>query len=225
MMGYSHVVSGMGAGLLLLPAAPVSGGVEQVAWVLMWGGAALLPDLDSPGASASRMWGPISRAISRGVNQAAQGHRWGTHDLVLGPLVFGALAALAILLPPATLFVLAVALGLALHGLHVARIWRTGALLNLVVSWGGALWLMGREDLTIGWWLPLSVVGGVLVAIVGDWLTNEGVPVPLLWIKDRSRRWGLGAFRTGSAVETFLIAPVLTLGTLVLASGRLAGVV
>lgn len=221
MMGYSHVVSGLTAGLLLLPAAPVEPGAGSVAWVLMWGGAALLPDLDSPGASASRMWGPISRAVSKGVSKAARGHRWGTHDLVLGPLTFGALAALAVLVPGLALPVVAVALGLALHGLHVARIWRTGAVLNLLISWGGAVWLLSRDDLTVGWWLPLAVMGGVVVAILGDWLTNEGVPVPVLWLKNRAR-FGLSAFRTGSAVETYLIAPALTLGMLLLASSHMA---
>lgn len=219
MMGYSHVLSGAVAGLALLPIAPVTGTAEEVAWVLMWAGAALLPDLDSPGASASRMWGPLSRAISRVISRASGGHRWGTHDLVLGPLVFGVLAALGVLVPAAATPVVAVALGLAIHGLHVSRLWRVGPLLNLIASWIGAVWIIAYDWVSIGWWLPIAVAGGVVVAILGDWLTNEGVPIPIVWLRDRSRRWGLGAFRTGARVESLVIAPALTVTALLLATG------
>lgn len=217
MMGYSHVVSGMAAGLALLPAAPISGLAGQAAWVLMWGGAALLPDLDSPGASASRMWGGVSRVISHGVSAVSGGHRWGTHDLVLGPAVFGALASLAVVVPGLAVAVGAVALGLAIQGLHVTRMWRTGPVANLLISWIGAWLVLAYDWVTVGWWLPLAVAGGVVVAIAGDWLTNEGVPIPLLWLRDRSKRWGLSAFRTGGTVETALIAPALSITTLLLA--------
>lgn len=216
-MGYSHVVSGAVVGLALLPAAPVDGLAERVAWVLMWAGAALLPDLDSPGASASRMWGPVSRLLSIGVSRVSGGHRWGTHDLVLGPLVFGALAAVGVLVQPAATIVVAVALGLAIHGLHVTRVLRVGPILNAALSWVGAVWIIAYGWVDVGWWLPIAVAGGVVVAIVGDWLTNEGVPIPLVWIGDRSRRWGLGAFRTGAVVESLLIAPLLTIAAVLLA--------
>lgn len=219
MMGYSHVVSGSVVGLALLPVAPVDGLAERVAWVLMWAGAALLPDLDSPGASASRMWGPASRVLSIGVSRVSGGHRWGTHDLVLGPLAFGALAAVGVLVQPAATIVVAVALGLAIHGLHVTRVLRVGPVLNALLSWIGAVWIVAYGWVEIGWWLPIAVAGGVAVAIAGDWLTNEGVPIPLLWLRDRSMRWGLGAFRTGSLVESVLVAPALTLTAVLLATG------
>lgn len=219
MMGYSHVVSGAVVGLALLPAAPVNSPAERVAWVLMWAGSALLPDLDSPGASASRMWGPVSRALSVVVSRVSGGHRWGTHDLVLGPLVFGALAALGVLVPPAATVVVAVAVGLAIHGLHVTRVLRVGPIVNAALSWVGAVWIIAYGWVEVGWWLPIAVAGGVVVAIVGDWLTNEGVPIPLVWVRDRSMRWGLGAFRTGAIVESVFVAPALTLAAVLLATG------
>lgn len=216
MMGYSHVMSGMAAGLLLLPVAPVDRWQDQVAWTLMWGGAALLPDLDSPGASASRLWGPVSRVLSVGISRVSGGHRWGTHDLLLGPLAFGGLAALALVVPAAVIVVVAVALGLSLHALQVTQLWRTGPLLNFLISWVGAGWVIAYGWVSLDWWLALAVAGGTVVAIAGDWLTNEGVPIPLVWLGDRSKRWGLGAFRTGATLETVAIAPALTVATLLL---------
>ena len=56
------------------------------------------------GSTVSDMWGPITDVPSGAVGRLAQGHRWGTHDAVLGPLVFGALAiaaAGAVLVEPA----------------------------------------------------------------------------------------------------------------------------
>ncbi len=210
-MGYSHVVSGAVAGLALLPVAPVAGPAGSVAWVLLWAGSTLLPDLDSVGASASRMWGPISRAIAGVVSHVSGGHRWGTHDLLLGPASFGALAALAVLVPPAATVVVAVALGLMIHGLHVTRLWRTGPVVNFLVSWIGAGMALSSGWVSVGWWLPIAVAGGVVVAILGDALTTELVPVPLVWMRSRSHRMGLGAFRTGQAVEQLLVAPALTI--------------
>lgn len=224
MMGYSHVASGFTAGLALLPVAPVSGVVEQVAWVLMWGGATLLPDLDSVGASASRMWGGLSRLISQGVAAVSGGHRWGTHDLVLGPAVFGGLASLAVLVPGLSVAVMAVSAGLALQGLHVTRMWRLGPAANLLISWIGAWWVVTHDWVAVDWWLPLAIAGGVAVAIMGDWLTIERVPIPLVWLRDRSKRWGLAAFRTGGVVESALIAPGLSVAT-VLLTGRAVGVI
>lgn len=224
MMGVSHVTSGAVAGLALLPVAPVEGLPGRVAWVMLWAGATLLPDLDSVGASAARMWGPISRGIAFGVSRVAGGHRCGTHDVVLSPLLFGALAAVAVLVPAAAVVVLAVAFGLMIHGLHVTRLWRTGPVINLVLSWGGALVALSSGWVSVGWWLPIAVAGGVVVAILGDALTHEKVPVPVVWLGDRSWRMGLGLFRTGSSAETLIVTPALTLVAVVLAA-RAVGLV
>lgn len=223
-MGISHVTSGAVAGLAFLPVAPVEGLAGQAAWVMLWGGATLLPDLDSVGASAARMWGPVSRAIAVVVSRVAGGHRCGTHDIVLSPVLFGALAAVAVLVPPAATIVLAVAFGLMIHGLQVTRLWRTGPVINLVLSWGGASLALSSGWVSVGWWLPVAVAGGVVVAILGDALTHEKVPVPLLWLTNRSWRMGLGLFRTGSGVETMLITPALTLAAVVLGA-RAVGLV
>lgn len=119
---------------------------------------------------------------------------------------------------------MAVSLGLVMQGLHVTRVWRVGPAANLLISWAGAWWVITHDWVAAGWWLPLATAGGVAVAIMGDWLTIEKVPIPLLWLRDRSKRWGLAAFRTGGAFESAIIAPGLSIAT-VLLTGRAAGVI
>ena len=117
MMGYNHVSCGLLTGVATLPIAPVTGPAAQTAWVLALGGASLLPDLDTTGSTAARMWGPITRTLGTLVGSIAQGHRQGTHDAVLAPIAFAGAALLASLHPVTTGAVLAVTIGLTLRGL------------------------------------------------------------------------------------------------------------
>jgi membrane-bound metal-dependent hydrolase YbcI (DUF457 family) len=112
MMGYNHVSCGLLTGVATLPIAPVTGPAAQTAWVLALGGASLLPDLDTTGSTAARMWGPITRTLGTLVGAIAQGHRQGTHDAVLAPIAFAGAALLASLHPVTTGAVLAVTIGL-----------------------------------------------------------------------------------------------------------------
>ena len=130
-MGHSHALSGLAVGAATLPWAPVSGPVPQVAWVAAVGGFAMLPDLDQAGSTIGRMWGPISDIPAGLVSRVARGHRWGTHDAVLGPAAFGLLAFLAARATWSSLTLLAVAIGLALHALNFVipgrATWATGS--------------------------------------------------------------------------------------------------
>ena len=212
MLGHSHAVSGLLVGAGTLPVAPVHGFTEQVAWVAAWGGMAMLPDLDQRGATVGRLWGPLTAVVATGIGKVARGHRNGTHDAILAPLVFGSLAAAAPLHPWVSLTVLAFAIGIALKACHFAipgqleNTW----LGNLALSWGGAWWLTEHGTTTLPW-LPLAVAGGVLVHIAGDALTVGGCPVPFTWMDGKTQRYSLRLFRTGAAVETWVIAPALML--------------
>ena len=203
MMGYNHVSCGLLTGVATLPIAPVTGPAAQTAWVLALGGASLLPDLDTTGSTAARMWGPITRTLGTLVGAIAQGHRQGTHDAVLAPIAFAGAALLASLHPVTTGAVLAVTIGLTLRGLALAGVGRIGAAANLLVS-AIAAWIL---------------VAGVLIHIAGDWLTDEGVPIPILWILGHRRRLSLGLFGVNGPLERALIAPLLSLaGVLLLCS-------
>src|SRR4030095_7712526 len=211
-LGHSHALSGLAAGAATLPWAPVTGAVGQVAWVAAIGGFAMLPDLDPSGSTVSDMWGPITDVPSGAIGRLAQGHRWGTHDAVLGPLAFGALAGAAAGAFWSSLLLMALAIGLALRALNFAipgRVENT-VVGNLVLSWGGA-WLVLFHSTSPGW-LPWAVALGCLTHIAGDALTTAGIPVPLVWIAPRLRR-KLLPIRTGNIVEKGVFVPLFLVAT------------
>jgi membrane-bound metal-dependent hydrolase YbcI (DUF457 family) len=68
-----------------------------------------------------------------------------------------------------------------------------GVLAALVGNWLGV------------WWPGPAVALGCAVHIFGDWLTISGVR----WFLGSKRRYAARLFRTGGAVETMLVTPVL----------------
>jgi hypothetical protein len=212
-LGHSHALSGLAAGAATLPWAPVGGTVGQVAWIAAVGGMAMLPDLDHNGSTVSDMWGPITDVPSGAVGRLAQGHRWGTHDAVLAPLAFGALALAAANAFWSSLLLLSLAIGLALRALHFVIPGRAENTVvgNLVLSWAGA-WLLLEHSPSPAW-LPWAVALGVLTHIAGDALTTQGVPVPVLWLLRRSRL-KLTPLRTGASLEKVVLVPAFVVVTL-----------
>ncbi|MBB3085974.1 metal-dependent hydrolase [Geodermatophilus sabuli] len=213
MLGHSHALSGLAAGAATLPWAPVEGPVSQVAWIAAVGGMSMLPDLDASGSTVSDMWGPVTDVPSAAVGRLAQGHRWGTHDAVLAPIAFGALALAAANAFWSSLLLMALAIGLALRALHFVIPGRAENTVvgNLVLSWGGA-WLL-LEHMPPPAWLPWAVALGVLTHIAGDAITTQGVPVPLVWILRRCRL-ALTPLRTGTTLEKAVLAPAFVVVTL-----------
>jgi membrane-bound metal-dependent hydrolase YbcI (DUF457 family) len=205
-LGHSHALSGLAAGAATIPWAPVEGPVAQVAWIAAVGGMSMLPDLDHSGSTVSDMWGPVTDVPSGAVGRLAQGHRWGTHDAVLAPVAFGALALAAANAFWSSLLLMALAIGLALRALHFVIPGRTENTVvgNLVLSWGGA-WLL-LEHMPSPAWLPWAVALGVLTHIAGDAITTQGVPVPLVWVIRRCRL-ALTPLRTGTVLEKAVLAP------------------
>ncbi|SDX46665.1 LexA-binding, inner membrane-associated putative hydrolase [Modestobacter sp. DSM 44400] len=221
MLGHSHALSGLAAGAATLPWVPVHGTVAQVAWVSAVGGFAMLPDLDQQGATISRMWGPVTDLPAGLVGRISGGHRWGTHDAVLAPAVFGLLASVAAGAYWSSLLLLALAIGLALRALNFVIPGRAENTVvgNLLMSLGGA-WLL-LEHSPSPQWLPLAVMAGVLAHIAGDALTCQGVPVPLVWILHRARL-AATPMRTGAKLEKLVFVPpfsTLTLTFLYLNTG------
>ncbi len=207
MLGHSHALSGLAAGAATLPWAPVQGTVAQVAWIAAAGGFAMLPDLDHSGSTVSDMWGPITDVPSGAIGRLTQGHRWGTHDAVLAPLAFGALATAAAGAFWSSLLLLALAIGLALRALHFVIPGRAENTVvgNLLLSWGGA-WLL-LEHSPPPTWMPWADAAGELTHIVGDAITTAGVPTPLLWLVHRGRLV-LFPIRTGATVEKAVLVPL-----------------
>ncbi|MGY1630425.1 metal-dependent hydrolase [Geodermatophilus sp. SYSU D01186] len=213
MLGHSHALSGLAAGAATLPWAPVEGPVAQVAWIAAVGGMSMLPDLDHSGSTVSDMWGPVTDVPSGAIGRLAQGHRWGTHDAVLAPVAFGALALAAANAFWSSLLLMSLAVGLALRALHFVIPGRAENTVvgNLVLSWGAA-WLL-LEHMPQPAWLPWAVALGVLTHIAGDAITTQGVPVPLVWLVRRCRL-ALTPLRTGTFLETAVLAPAFVVVTL-----------
>jgi membrane-bound metal-dependent hydrolase YbcI (DUF457 family) len=192
----------------------VQGTVAQVAWIAAAGGFAMLPDLDHSGSTVSDMWGPITDVPSGAIGRLAQGHRWGTHDAVLGPVAFGALAVAAAGAFWSSLLLMALSIGLALRALNFVIPGRTENTVvgNLILSWVGA-WLVLTHSPNPAW-LPWVVALGVLTHIGGDALTTAGIPVPLVWVFRRCRL-KLLPIRTGAFVEKAVLVPLFLVAIVV----------
>lgn len=247
-MGRSHALSGWCAGVVVAPLIGLTTLAEVVPFAAATAGYALLPDLDHPGASASRLLGPLSGLVSRAL-RALSGvlyaltkgprdedrtgtHRHATHTLAaaigLGFLTSSAGAA------GGWRAVLAVAvLGLVLAA-DVLGDW----ILTVAVAAGGwslaGSWLPGTTAAeavqhglaAIGSWIGVAVAVGMFVHCLGDSLTRSGCP--WLWpLPIRGETWyelrlpRLLRFRTGGPVENLLIAPALTVAGLLLLPGGL----
>lgn len=245
-MGRSHALSGWCAGLAVAPFVGLTSVAEVVPFAAATAGYALLPDLDHPGASASRVLGPVTGFVS-GAVRAFSGllyaitkgprdedstgrHRHASHTL-----------AAAIALGFLTSSVGAAGgwravLGVALFGLILAADVLGDWVLTVVVGAGAwtlaGSWLPGTSAAQalqgglaeIGSWIGVAVAVGMFVHCLGDSLTRSGCP--WLWpLPIRGETWyeirlprGL-RFRTGGWVENLLIAPALVIGSVLLLPG------
>lgn len=190
MLGRDHALFGAAVALaggqagweaLGHPALPVG---QLAAAGVVVAGFALLPDIDEPGSTVSRRFGPVSRAVSRVTNKLAGGHRAATHSLLFVGLVFGAMW-LAAGHPMADVVTVGLCLMLSFGMLVPARFARHGLLLGLLAP-AAAAWAVWMATVHAGhtWaWLPWAAGAGVALHLVGDMLTVEGVPLlwPLRW--------------------------------------------
>ena len=246
-MGRSHALSGWCAGLAVAPLIGLTSVAEVVPFAAATAGYALVPDLDHPGASASRLLGPLTRAVSA-VVRAFSGvlysvtkgprdedstgkHRHATHTLAAAALL-GVLAASlgdrgkwAVLAVAVTGLVLAAdALGdwivLAVLG---AAGWSVAGTALPGTTAADAV----QAGLTeIGGWIGMAVGLGMFVHCLGDSLTRSGCPwlfpLPIrgeTWYELRLPR--PLRFRTGGWVERIVIAPLLLAAGVLLLPGAL----
>lgn len=220
----------MAAAAATLPLVPEASTAGKASWVICVGGMAMLPDLDQgsvswnrrrrtllpglTGSTVALMWGLPSVLLACAVQRLARGHRVGTHDPLLAPLIFGALAGVLSWWVWGRIVVLAFAFGLGLRALAIAMPGhqRVSAIVNLAISWIGAWWLV--ERLGSPAWIPVAVALGVAVHIAGDALTTGGIPAPLSWFDGRPRMIAGSRMSTGSRSERWLIGPALTVATI-----------
>ena len=229
MMGTSHAATGLLTGGVtgLLVSDDLGPALVCAA---IGAGAALLPDLDTPGSTAGRSLGVVTELVSGGVRALSRavytgtatevelarpqdgGHRFLTHT-VPACLVLGVLALLVALVPlGAGLVVFAMsALGLG----AVLRDWKflgsrrqrqVGALFIAGLLGVGTVLVQGWGP---PWWLVgLTVFVGALTHVLGDWLTRSGVPLAWPFVV-RGKRWWMFrspvAFHTGKSPVELVI--------------------
>lgn len=194
MMGGHHAISGTAAWMALAGSAPVMGHVvgldlwdldpaQVVAGAVVATGAALLPDIDHPSATISRSGGGLTKALTRAVSTVA-GHRGATHTILAAALF----TALAVVVNRLDWQVVVPGVGEVQAGaaLLVAAMCAVGTRALKMVEGRLLPWLVGiasgllvavvAPDTSI--WLPAAVAVGVLVHLVGDLLTTDGIPFP-----------------------------------------------
>lgn len=211
-MGPTHAMSGAAVGLAVAQALPASwGGVataqEAFVYAGIAAGAALLPDLDSPQATVSRSFGPLSLGLSHVTENAAQalvnltrgakdewcgnGHRTATHTIWFGFLAGAAASALiAAFGKNAAIGLLFLFLGLAIRGLVPSwskkNDWLvvTGVAAAIsVVAW--TVVPHTASALVMG----SAVTVGVLTHLAGDFITKNGIPALAPFVPVSGRRW------------------------------------
>ncbi|NOL38750.1 metal-dependent hydrolase [Kribbella sandramycini] len=244
-MGRSHALSGWVAGLAVAPLVGLTSVAEVVPFAAATAGYALVPDLDHPGASASRFLGPLTGLISAVVRRFSGAlysltkgprdedgtgrHRHASHTLVAA-IGLGFLAAS--LGDRGKWAVLAVALAGLLLAVHVLGDWLLAAVVG-AGAWtvfGAALPGTTAADALqaglsgIGGWIGVAVGLGMFTHCLGDSLTRSGCP--WLWpLPIRGETWyelrlpKLLRFRTGGWVERLLIAPALLAAGVLLLPG------
>jgi membrane-bound metal-dependent hydrolase YbcI (DUF457 family) len=233
MMGRTHGISGWCAGLAVAPALGLAT-LPSILFATTVAGFALLPDLDCGSATASRILGPITGAMSwalRGASRALYAvtkgprdedwsgeHRHLSHTVVFA-LAAGGLTALGTHLAGRWVVLAVLAFGILLA--HAAL----GGWIALAAGGGAAAIAItsgGTVLDSVAPWLWIAVTVGCVVHCLGDALTLSGCPF-LFPIPIAGETWAeLGPpyfmrFRTGGAVESRVIFPVFAaLGVLLL---------
>ena len=249
MLGVSHALSGAALGLAvagfvpqLLGEHPDAGTV--LTFTAVCAGAALLPDLDHPSSMASRRFAvaswlashavrPLSRVVydlTRGRRDTGRGSHRGLTHTVVGAVLLGVAVNLASARfgTPVLVGTLFVCLALAIKGLDALVPGPPSLVIAAGLTYAIEEFVPGGTAGTAGW-LGTAVTLGMVIHSVGDAVTESGAP--LLWpLPIRKRRWyPVGSprplrFRTGGAVEAWLVAPALTVGVFLLAAFVVPGV-
>jgi membrane-bound metal-dependent hydrolase YbcI (DUF457 family) len=207
MMGRTHALSGLVTGVAMgqfgwhLDPAHVAVAAAVTA------GAAVLPDIDHPDASVADSFGFVTKGFAWLIEHVSGGHRHGTHSLA-GIAAFTGTAYLA----ERHLQTLAGKIGLGLllvlvlaSGLRALKI---GGHVGDVLAIGAAVAMLRTGYGVTS--VPLAVAAGTATHLVGDMLTNEGIPIawPLSRVHFRLLPEPL-AFTTGTRPERWVVAPLM----------------
>jgi membrane-bound metal-dependent hydrolase YbcI (DUF457 family) len=234
MMGRTHALTGIAAGLATGPVIGLTSLAQLVPYVLVTTGYALLPDLDHPTSTASRSLGPVTRAVSwvlrrcsallyaatKGPrDEACTGtHRHATHTVVFALVLGGAAAAGGSSHPLAVagIVAFAVLLGTLVLGEAMLVVAGVGALL-FIAGLHGDLLAAGPALAAMSWKIGVAVIVGCVTHCLGDAVTESGCPflfpIPIAgetWYEIRPPKWlrfttDSGAERVGVTIAVGLL--------------------
>lgn len=212
MLGQSHyqIAAASWVGVLTVAdqlGAPITGPTAVLS-LCAAAAAGVAPDIDHPGSSVTKNFGPVGKLVHWLVRRTLGAHRGVTHSI--GGVAWAGVVAGAALLHP---YALAVLLGvLVATALDVVSWVREG------FEWvAAALVAFGSLSLHAPWlwlWLPLAVAWGWHAHLLCDRMTKQ--PIPYRWpLAPLSERTAWSLFRTGSRGETITVAVVwLAVGAL-----------
>lgn len=227
MMGRTHALTGAVAGLALAPLVGLDTVGHAALFAVVTAGWALVPDLDHPHSSASRLLGPITRVLSLGLRSATGAfyrltkgpndergtHRTVTHTGLWALLVGVLLGWLGTVSPWTTVGVAAFGLLLAADRLGG---WLLPATLGGLLLWAGtgtspAAMLAQAGELS--WTIGLAAGAGCLVHTLGDLVTRSGAPlifpVPIAGeTYYEVRPPSVLRFTTGGRFENWVVTPL-----------------
>ena len=193
MMGAHHSISGAAAWIAITSTAPHTLGLHPlptssvVIGALVTAGAALLPDADHHNGTIAHSAGPLSHSIASVAEHMSGGHRHGMHSLLavagftVGTVLAGHWHATVPVLgyiPAGSALIFLALIAFASKALRLSR----GGIVKLwapAIVIAAAVLHFAPEQMA---WLPISVMVGVIIHLLGDMLTVGGVPVLWPWI-------------------------------------------
>lgn len=237
-MGRTHALTGLCAGLATAPLL-VDTLAQTLVIAIVTAGYALLPDLDHPGARASRLLGPATTLLSRAVRAGSSWlylrtkgprderhrgeHRHATHTLAFA-LFAGTATAVGTWGGGHWVPVGIVALGILLAVDALGDWLLPVAGISIAAWWGATTGDPLVELVGIGPALGIAVAAGCLTHCLGDALTLSGCPflwpLPIAgetWYEIRPPK--PLRFRTGGAIETRLLYPAFVITSVLLVPG------
>ena len=217
MRGHTHSLSGavawLGAAPFISAHAHHLTPLSVAVGTLVAAGASMLPDTDHHSGTIANTYGPLTKALCRFVAAISGGHRHATHSL-FGAAVATALAAWATHDFWATVAAVWLCMGLAVRALwgppprnmpNGRLDWRDVAGLTHALAAAFAAWGIVASGFDTGT-LPWAVAVGYLAHLVGDSMTEWGLPVVLWPIRWRLR---IATIDTGKSIEKWVIVPGL----------------
>lgn len=220
MMGRQHALSGV----LFATGAAYTMNADVPTFVLLCTtlpGTALMSDIDHPDSTVSNTYGPITRTFARVLT-----HRKQTHSVPC-TVAFGTAVYLAAEYAGSTPYSVGWWTARAVLFAVLVLIYASTIRLFKISGWlddfapipFAAMITFGEPMIVTAGFspfpfddLPLIIVLGIAVHILGDLLTKQ--PIPILWPLS-GRKSALGLFKAGGSFEKWIMTPAMVVGSAV----------